>query len=103
DIYRETVMAVEHYADVYDDTLEESLAQEFGPEVATTVLTSDQLTQQLRDQLVECSQQARKSRHSLLQGLNSEYSALGIADEKLTRLGTDLDGIVGTRPLGNWT
>src|SRR5699024_10516023 len=28
---------------------------------------------------------------------------LGIADEKLTRLGTDLDGIVGTRSFGNWT
>ena len=103
DIYRETVMAVEHYADVYDDTLEESLAQEFGPEVATTVLTSDQLTPQLRDRLVECSQQARKSRHSLLQGLKSEHSALKTADEKLTRLGAALDGIVGTRSFENWT
>ncbi|GAA0477765.1 hypothetical protein MUK72_14665 (plasmid) [Halococcus dombrowskii] len=103
DIYRETVMAVDHYADVYDDTLEESLAQEFGPEVATTVLASDQLTPQLRDRLVACSQQARESRHSLLQGLNSEYSALATADEKLTRLGAALDGIVGTRSFENWT
>jgi hypothetical protein len=103
DIYRETVMAVDHYTDIYDDTLEESLAQEFGPEVATTVLASDQLTPQLRDQLVECSQQARESRHSLLQGLKSEHSALETADEKLTRLGSDLDGIVGTRSFENWT
>ncbi|EMA56346.1 DUF7260 family protein [Halococcus thailandensis] len=103
DIYRETVMAVDHYADVYDDTLEESLAQEFGLEVATTVRASDQLTPQLRDQLVECSQQARESRHSLLQGLKSEHSALETADEKLTRLGSDLDGTVGTRSFENWT
>src|SRR5699024_5255861 len=103
DIYRETVMAVDHYADIYDDTLEESLAQEFGPEVATTVITSDQLTPQLRDRLVACSQQARESRHSLLQGLNSENSTLETANEKLTRLGSDLGGIVGTRSFENWT
>jgi hypothetical protein len=103
DIYRETVMAVAHYADVYDDSLPESLAQEFGPEVATTVLTSDQLTPQLRDRLVECSQQARESRHLLLQGLKSEHSALATADEKLARLGAALDGIVGTRSFENWT
>ncbi|EMA40718.1 hypothetical protein C448_12621 [Halococcus morrhuae DSM 1307] len=102
-IYRETVMAVDHYTDIYDDTLEESLAQEFGSAVATIVLTSDQLTPQLRDQLVECSQQARESRHSLLQGLKSEYSALETADEKLTRLGSDLDGIVGTCSFEKWT
>ncbi|WP_435079341.1 DUF7260 family protein [Halococcus sp. AFM35] len=103
DIYRETVMAVEHYADVYGDTLEESLAQEFGPEVATIVLTSDQLTPQLRERLVECSQQARESRHSLLQGLKSESNALETADAKLTRLGSDLDGIVGKHSFENWT
>ena len=103
DIYRETVMAVDHYADVYDDTLEESLAQEFGPEVATTLITSDQLTPQLRDRLVACSQQARESRHSLLQGLKTEHSALTTADEKLTHLGSDLDGIVGTRSFDNLT
>jgi len=103
DIYRETVMAVDHYADIYDDTLEESLAQEFGPEVATTVITSDQLTPQLRDRLVACSQQARESRHSLLQGLNSGNSTLETANEKLTRLGSDLGGIVGTRSFENWT
>ena len=102
-IYRETVMAADHYADVYDDTLEESLAQEFGSEVATTLITSDQLTPQLRDRLIACSQQARESRHSLLQGLTSEYSALKTADEKLTRLGTNLDGIVGTRSFDSWT
>src|SRR5699024_2133256 len=69
---------------------------------ATTVLTSDQLTPQLRDRLVECSQQARESRHSLLQGLKSEHSALETADEKLTRLGAALDGIVGTRSFDTW-
>ncbi len=95
DIYRETVMSVDHYTDLYGDTLEESLAQEFGPEVATTMTTSDQLTPQLRDRLVNCSQQARESRQSLLQGLKSEHTALEAADEKLTRLGADLDDVVG--------
>lgn len=96
-------MAVDHYADVYDDTLEESLTQEFGPEVATALITSDQLTPQLRDRLIECSQQARESRHSLLQGLTSEHEALETADGKLTSLGTDLDGVVGTHSFENWT
>jgi hypothetical protein len=103
DIYREMVMAVDHYADVYDDTLEESLAQEFGSEVATTVLTSDQLTPQLRDRLVECSQQARQSRHSFLQNLKSESSALETADMELTRLGADLNRVVGTCSFDDWT
>jgi hypothetical protein len=103
DLYRETVMAVDHYGDVYDDTLEESLAQEFGSEVATTLITSDQLTPQLRDRLVECSQQARESRRLFLQALKAEHSALETADEKLTRLGADLDGVVGTRSFDDWT
>lgn len=103
DIYRETVMGVSHYTDIYNDTLKESLAQEFGPEVATTVITSDQLTPQLRDRLVECGRQARESRHSLLQGLKTEYSALETADEKLTCLGSALDELVGTCSFDNWT
>jgi hypothetical protein len=103
DIYRETVMAPDHYADVYDDSLAESLAQEFGPEVATAVLTSDQLIPQLRDRLVEYSQQARESRRSFLQRLKSESNALETADEKLTRLGADLSRVVGTRSFDDWT
>jgi hypothetical protein len=103
DIYRETVMAVDHYTEVYNDTLEESLTQEFGPEVATALITSGYLIPQLRDRLIECSQQARESRHSLLQGLTSEHGAIETADEKLTRLGADLDGIVGRRSFENWT
>lgn len=103
DVYRETVLSVDHYTDLYGDTVEESLAQEFGPEIATTVITSDQLTPQLRDQFIDCSQQARESRQSLLQGLRNEYTALETADEKLTRLGAGLDGIVGTHSFDNWT
>ena len=103
EIYRETVMATNHYADVYGDTLEESIAQEFGPEVATAVLTSDQLIPQLRDRLVEYSQQARESRRSFLQGLKSESNALETADEKLTRLGADLNRVVGTCSFDDWT
>src|SRR5699024_9926537 len=76
---------------------------EFGPEVATALITTDQMTPQLRDRLVECSQQARESRHSLLQGLKSEHGSLETADEKLTRLGADLDEIVGTHSFQNWT
>lgn len=103
DIYHETVMAVDHYAEVYDDTLEESLAQEFGPEVAIALTTTDQLTPHLRKRLIECSQQARESRRSLLQGLKTEYGALETADEELIRLGSGLDDVVGTRSFENWT
>ena len=87
DIYRETVMGIDHYTDVYGDTLEESLAQEFGPEVATTATTSDQLTPQLRDRIVNCSQQARKSRQSLLQGLKKRIHGSQDCRRKADALG----------------
>lgn len=48
-------------------------------------------------------QQARESRHSLLQGLKTQSNALETADEKLTRLDSDLDEIVGKHLFENWT
>jgi hypothetical protein len=103
EIYRETVMGVPHYTEDYDDSLSESLAIEFGPEVATAMTTGDHLTPHLRDRLVEATQEVRESRHALLQGLNSERSALEAADEDLTRLGADIDDVLSARSFDSWT
>jgi hypothetical protein len=103
EIYRETVMGVPHYTEDYDDSLSESLAIEFGPEVATAMTTGDHLTPHLRDRLVEATQEVRESRHALLQGLNSERSALEAADEDLTRLGADIDDVLSARSFNSWT
>lgn len=103
EIYRETVMGVPHYTEDYDDSLSESLAIEFGPEVATAMTTGDHLTPHLRDRLVKATQEVRESRHALLQGLNSERSALEAADEDLTRLGADIDDVLSARSFDSWT
>nr|WP_237561241.1 hypothetical protein [Halococcus sediminicola] len=95
-------MGVEHYPEEYGDSFDESIAEEFGSETAAAALNSDQLTPQLRDRLIEVSNQARESRHALLQGLENEYNALQSADEALTELGADLDDVLSTHSFQTW-
>lgn len=102
ELYRETVMGVEHYPEEYGDSFDESIAEEFGPEIAAATLNSDQLTPQLRDRLIEASNQARESRHALLQGLENEHNALQSADEALTELGADLDDVLSAHSFQTW-
>jgi hypothetical protein len=103
DAYHDTVMSVPHYEEDYGDSLPESLAEEFGPEIATAVLTSDQLTPYLRDRLIDAAHHAREGRHALLQGLETERTALKTADENLTRLGADLDDVLSPQSFHAWS
>jgi len=103
DTYRETVMGVPHYQEDYGDSLLGSLAEEFGPEITAAVTTTDQLTAPLRNRLIEATHEARESRHALLQGLKHEHSALEAADETLTRLGADLDGVLSAQSFDSWS
>jgi hypothetical protein len=96
-------MSVSHYQEDYGDSLPESLAEEFGPEIATAVLTSDQLTPHIRDRLIDAIHEARESRHALLQGLETEHTVLKAADENLTCLGADLDGVLSTQSFHAWS
>nr|WP_237561114.1 hypothetical protein [Halococcus sediminicola] len=102
ELYRETVMGVEHYSDEYGDSFDESIVEEFGSETAAAILNSDQLTPQLRDRLIEAGNRARESRHALLQGLENEHNALQSADEALTELGADLDDVLSAHSFQTW-
>jgi len=103
ELYRETIMDVDHYSQEYDDTLAESIAEELGSETAAALRNSDHLTPQLRDRLIETSNRARESRHALLQGLKHEHSALHNADEALSELGTGLDDVLAMQSLQTWS
>jgi hypothetical protein len=102
ELYRETVMGVDHYVEEYGDSLDESIAEEFGFETAAAIHNNDQLTPQLRDRLLEASTRARESRHALLQGLKHEHNALHSADEALSELGADLDDVLSAQSLQTW-
>ena len=101
--YRDTVMSVPHYDEDYGDSFPESLAEEFGPKIAAAVLTSDQLTFHLRNQLIDATHEIRESRHTLLQGLETERTALEAVNKNLTHLGTDLDDVLSAQSFHTWS
>jgi hypothetical protein len=94
ELYEETVMGVDHYAEEYGDSLTESISEEFGAETAAALRNNDQLIPQLRDRFLEASTHAQESRRALLQGLKHEHSALSSADETLSELGAGLDDVL---------
>lgn len=91
--YRETVMGVAHYDDVYGDTLTESMASEFGDSVAVAVATADGLTPDLRQTILDAAEQAITSREEYLDVLNTEKEYLTDVRERLAKDLTLLENI----------
>jgi uncharacterized protein YifE (UPF0438 family) len=100
--YRETIMDVPHYDEVYNDSLQESLAEEFGSEIATVLTTGEHLTPPLQNQLLLKSQQARDERAQFLDSLSTETEDLRSAEQMITEIGTNLDTL-NARSLETWT
>lgn len=102
ELYQETVMGADHYAEEYGNSLGESIAEEFGSETAAALANTVQLTPQLRNRLIETSNRARESRHALLQGLKHEHSALKNADETLSELGAGFGDVLSAQSFQTW-
>lgn len=74
--YRETVMAVDHYDDVYGDSFEESINAEFGGDVARQISGATSFSPVLQHRLLDAAQQCLDNRHVFLKTLKDEHIML---------------------------
>lgn len=91
--YRDTVMAVDHYADDYDESLPENLEEEFGPELATAVVKGPGYRPSLQAALVDRSRSVIRARQSLLDELDEESASLSRAGDTLSAVRSTLSAI----------
>lgn len=84
--YRNTLMAVPHYADEYDESLAENMAAEFGQELAAAVVDGSQLTPGLQTALINQSQEAKERRDRLIHALDRETDELEDAHDSLSSM-----------------
>lgn len=74
--YRETVMAVDHYDDVYDDTFETSIRAEFGVAVELLLSETTTFSPVVKQGLLDAVQQCIDNRQVFLETLNDESITL---------------------------
>jgi hypothetical protein len=91
--YRETVMDVPHYDDVYGESLETNVAAELPPEAA--ILFQDPADQITPDQITRiraAATNARASRETLAAKLADEQESIATAYDELDAVVKQLDG-----------
>lgn len=93
--YRETVMSVAHYDEVYAESLVENLAVEFGRDLAEGVgpETSVPLTQPLLTALRRGARQAVQDRQTFITALDREAQSLEQTHSDLNALLAQVDSI----------
>lgn len=104
--YRATVMAVDHFEDVYDETLGEHVASELGRDLAVGVIGGDSsgFTASFKRTLLSAVREARTSRGRLLDSFERERTSLDTARRDLRDIvngATDLTDAEGrSRTIG---
>lgn len=95
--YRETVMDVPHYDEVYGEPLIENLTAEFGPDIAAGVRVDDRtsFTRPYKTALRTAATRAARERQSLVTTLDRERQSITRAHTDIT----DLLATVETTPL----
>ncbi len=88
--YRETVLAVEHYASVYGESLMTNLAAELGPELATAVKEERLLTRAVLQAAIASVAHAIQDRRAFLEVLDAEQVALDEAYREGDAIATEL-------------
>lgn len=74
--YRETVMAVDHYPEIYDESLEHNMRAELGPDVASGLRNGAPLTPTFKRIIQAAVTGAREQREQVIEILNAEYDSL---------------------------
>ncbi|WP_438267641.1 DUF7260 family protein [Halorussus aquaticus] len=74
--YRETVMAVDHYENVYDDSLEASISTEFGADVLLLISKASSFSPVIKQRLLGAAQRCTDNRRLFLETLENEFSTL---------------------------
>ncbi|TQQ78754.1 hypothetical protein EGH24_12995 [Halonotius terrestris] len=77
--YRETVMAVDHYEQVYGNSFGDEISAEFGNNVAVLILEATLLSPLLKQRLLQAAQQCINSRRIFLKTLEDEQNTLKAA------------------------
>jgi hypothetical protein len=91
--YRETVMDVPHFEDVYGESLETNVAAELPPDVAVLFQDpADQITPDQKTRIRAAATNARASRETLAANLVAEQESLATANDELDAVITQLDG-----------
>ena len=90
--YRETVMNVPHYENVYGESLETNVAAELPPEVAVLFQEpADQITPDQKTRIRAAATNARTSRETLATNLADEQESLATACDELDAVITQLN------------
>lgn len=91
--YRETVMSVPHYGEVYGESLAANVAAEFGRDLATGVRADEPipLTQPCKNALRAAAAQATRERRTFLALLDREAESVTSASGELTEMLDNLD------------
>jgi len=74
--YHDTVMAVDHYDDVYADSFETSISAEFGADVLVLLSEATAFSPVIKQRLLEAAQQCIDSRRAFLETLQDECATL---------------------------
>nr|WP_233340782.1 hypothetical protein [Haloprofundus sp. MHR1] len=74
--YPDTVMAVDHYGDVYGDSFEASLSAEFGVDVLVLISEGTTFSPLIKQRLLEAAQQCIDNRRVFLETLKDEFTTL---------------------------
>ncbi|MWG33504.1 DUF7260 family protein [Halomarina oriensis] len=86
--FRETVMAVDHYDDIYGESLDEHLRSELGPDIAAVVTSSAAPSPTLRGALLAAVEEAIADRRALSDLVEGEWDSLVDARRRLEPLAT---------------
>ncbi|MFB6201048.1 MAG: hypothetical protein ABEI98_03460 [Halorhabdus sp.] len=92
EVYRDTVLAVDHY-ELYGESPKENMRAEFGDEVAEAVFESGQFTPRIRDVLVGRARAMQNQRDELLTPLTRERDVLADYETRLEEVDTELDSL----------
>ena len=74
--YRETLMAVDHYDDVYDDSFEASISAEFGADVLILISNASSFSSVIKQRLLDAAQRCIDGRRLFIETLDEEYATL---------------------------
>lgn len=94
--YRDTVMNVPHYDDVYGEGITENLTAEFSPELAGLLQPNSGIsfTAHNKDALIAAAEQSAEERSEFRDSLESELDSLELMKGKLTMLLENLDSSI---------
>jgi hypothetical protein len=91
--YRDTVMDVPHFEDVYGESLETNVTAELPPDVAVIFQDpADQITPDQKTRIRATATNARASRETLAANLVDEQESLATAHDELEAVIKQLDG-----------